>query len=47
LPRAAKVRTATLLRAEAALPPGQTGDVVEFTIPLVVDYEVAALEVGD
>jgi hypothetical protein len=35
------------LRAEATLPLRQTGDVVEFTIPRVVDYEVVALEVGD
>ena len=47
LPRAAKVRNATLLRAEANLPVRQTDDVVEFTIPRVVDYEVAALEVAD
>ena len=45
LPRASKVRQATLLRAEADLPVRQTGDVVEFTIPRVVDYEVAALEI--
>jgi hypothetical protein len=47
LPRAVKVRNATLLRAEKDLPVHQAGDVVEFTIPRVVDYEVAALEAAD
>jgi hypothetical protein len=42
-----KVRNATLLRAERDLPFHQAGDVVEFTIPRVVDYEVAALEAAD
>jgi hypothetical protein len=46
LPRAVKIRNASLLRAETALPIRQNGDVVEFTIPRVVDYEVAALEVA-
>ena len=46
LPRAVKIRNARLLRAESRLQIQQRGDVVEFTIPRVVDYEVAALEVA-
>jgi hypothetical protein len=44
LPRAVQIRSARLLRAETTLPITQVGDIVEFTIPGVVDYEVAALE---
>lgn len=44
LPRAVKIRNASLLRAETKLPIQQNYDVVEFTIPRVADYEVAALE---
>jgi hypothetical protein len=47
LPRAVTIRNASLLRAEARLPVRQKGNVVEFTIPRVEDYEVAALEVTD
>ena len=39
-----KIRRVTLLRAETALRFRQRGNVVEFTIPRVEDYEVAALE---
>jgi hypothetical protein len=46
LPRPVTIRTASLLRAETTLPVHQQGDVVEFTIPRIVDYEVAALEVA-
>jgi hypothetical protein len=38
-----KVTKLELLRAETPLPYRQTGDLVEFTIPKVVDYEIAAL----
>jgi hypothetical protein len=44
LPPGVRVRSASLLRAETTLPVTQVGDIVEFTIPGVVDYEVAALE---
>ena len=40
---AAKVKTVRLLRAESQVGFTQKGRVVEFTIPKVVDYEVAAL----
>jgi hypothetical protein len=40
------IRNASLLRAETTLPVQQHDDVVEFTIPSVVDFEVAALEVA-
>ena len=46
LPRRVTIRNASLLRAETRLPVQQHDDVVEFTIPRVVDYEVAALEVA-
>lgn len=45
LPREAKVRSASLLRAETPLKFEQRGRVVEFTIPAVKMYEVGALEV--
>jgi hypothetical protein len=38
------IRQARLLWANTVLPIRQTGHVVEFTIPNLVDYEVAALE---
>jgi hypothetical protein len=38
-----KIRTVTALRTERALPFTQSGPRVEFTIPAVVDYEVAAI----
>jgi hypothetical protein len=43
LPAGRKVSRVELLRAEAGIPFRQRGAVVEFTIPKVVDYEVAAL----
>jgi hypothetical protein len=46
LPRPVTIRNASLLRAETTLAVQQHDDVVEFTIPRVVDYEVAALEVA-
>jgi hypothetical protein len=39
------IRQARLLRANQALPVKQTGRVVEFMVPALEDYEVAALEV--
>lgn len=39
------IRSARLLWANRTLPVSQNGNVVEFTIPDLVDYEVAALEV--
>jgi hypothetical protein len=44
LPAGAKISRANLLRAEASLPFRQQANVVEFVIPRVLDYEVAALE---
>jgi hypothetical protein len=44
LPPGRTVKRVDLLRAESGIPFSQTGSVVEFTIPKVVDYEVAALE---
>ena len=38
------IKTARLLRANKPLAFNQTGNVVEFTIPELVDYEMAALE---
>ncbi|HWB87357.1 MAG TPA: alpha-amylase family protein [Bryobacteraceae bacterium] len=35
-----------LLRAETSIPFHQNGDTIEFTIPKVIDYEVAALSVA-
>jgi hypothetical protein len=46
LPRSVRIRNATLLRAGTRLSIQQRDDVVEFTIPRVDDYEVAALEVA-
>jgi len=46
LPAGKRVSKLELLRAETALPFRQNGGVVEFTIPHVVDYEVAAMEVA-
>jgi hypothetical protein len=43
LPPGVRVRRAELLRAESDVPFRVTGGTVEFTIPKVVDYEVAAL----
>ncbi|HEU5080932.1 MAG TPA: alpha-amylase family protein [Opitutaceae bacterium] len=43
LPAGRRVARAQLLRAETNLPFAQNGDIVEFTVPGVVDYEVAAL----
>ena len=43
---ARRVRRVELLRAETSLPFRQTGAEVEFTVPRVVDYEVAALELA-
>lgn len=40
-----RVRSARLLRSGDSLPVLQNGDVVEFTIPSVTDYEVVAMEV--
>jgi len=39
------IRSARLLRADRGLDVRQTGSVVEFTVPDLVDYEVAALEI--
>jgi len=43
LPAARKVSRVELLRAEKDLPFRQTNATIEFTIPSVADYEVAAL----
>ena len=45
LPRDVTIRSASLLGAETALKFQQQGRVVEFTVPAVKAYEVAALEV--
>ncbi len=45
LPRDVKIKRASLLRAEKLLTFRQTGRTVEFTVPSVAVYEVAALEV--
>jgi hypothetical protein len=45
LPSAAPIRRATLLRAGTPLDVRQDGRRVEFVVPSVADYEVAALEV--
>lgn len=45
LPRDVHIRRASLLRAEKPLPVQQSGRIVEFTVPSVGSYEVAALEV--
>jgi len=44
LPDARPIRRASLLRAGQPLPFTQTGKIVEFTVPALDDYEVAALE---
>lgn len=44
LPREVKVRRVTALRSGQALRFSQRGRVVEFTVPAVTDYEVAAIE---
>ena len=46
LPAGKHVGKVELLRAETAIPFRQSGAEVEFTVPRVVDYEVAAMEVG-
>jgi hypothetical protein len=43
LPAARKVSRVELLRAEKDLPFRRTNATIEFTIPSVVDYEVAAM----
>jgi hypothetical protein len=43
LPPGRRVTRVELLRAESTIPFRQTGAQIEFTIPKVVDYEVAAL----
>jgi hypothetical protein len=43
LPAGRRVTRVELLRAETSIPFRVTGGVVEFTIPKVLDYEVAAL----
>jgi hypothetical protein len=43
LPQGARVKRVELLRAEADIPFRATGGNIEFTIPKVVDYEVAAI----
>jgi hypothetical protein len=45
LPREVKIKTASLLRSEATLPFRQHGRVVEFNVPSIGSYEVAALEI--
>lgn len=45
LPREVRIKRASLLKAERPLTFKQTGRVVEFTVPSVGVYEVAALEV--
>jgi len=44
LPREVKARRVTALRSGQALRFSQRGRVVEFTVPAVTDYEVAAIE---
>jgi hypothetical protein len=43
LPEGRRVRKVELLRAEKIIPFTQNGNVVDFTIPGIVDYEAAAL----
>lgn len=45
IPPGRKVVRVELLRAEQDIPFRQTGGAVEFTLPQVVDFEVAALHV--
>jgi hypothetical protein len=44
LPPGRRVKRVDLLRAESGIPYRQTGAAVEFNIPKIVDYEVAAVE---
>jgi hypothetical protein len=44
LPEPKRVRNARLLRAGQPLDLGQTGKIVEFTIPQLNEYEVAVFE---
>ena len=46
LPQGVNVTQVELLRAERKVAHQQTGRIVEFTIPDVRDFEVAALRVG-
>jgi hypothetical protein len=46
LPAGRGVKRVELLRAEKEIPFKMSGDVVEFAIPSVEDYEVAALTTG-
>ena len=46
LPEGAKISKATLLRAGTSLAIKQTGKVVEFVIPSITDFEIAALYKG-
>jgi hypothetical protein len=43
LPQGARVQRVELLRAETDIPFRVTNGTIEFTIPKVVDYEVAAM----
>jgi hypothetical protein len=43
LPAGRKVSRVQLLRAETTIPFRQNGNIVEFVIPSVLDYEVAAM----
>ncbi len=43
LPVEARIRSINLLRAEQALPFRQEGELLEFVVPRVIDYEVAAI----
>ena len=43
LPGGRRVTRVELLRAEATVPFQQRGGAIEFTIPRITDYEVAAL----
>jgi hypothetical protein len=43
LPAGRKVTRVELLRAESSVPFIQRGAEIEFTIPKVIDYEVAAM----
>jgi hypothetical protein len=45
LPDPKPIRKATLLHSGRPLDLRQTGNIVEFTIPNLVDYEAAGLEV--
>jgi hypothetical protein len=43
LPPGSKIKRVELLRAETDIPFRQTGDMIEFTVPKILDYEVAAM----